>query len=264
MPLNLLDEIADAPAPLVGQALRSQERVFFERVGTVVEYEFYRRHQRPELPAFAEFSDAEIVRRVSSLFGGAAAEKNLSLQPVATDAVAIPPALGGDPAWTAFVKRAEVTARGLGFGADIAAGLAGAIQEMADNIVRHSEAPNSGIAAFTKTGDRFEYVVGDCGIGMLASLRKAPEFQSLRDDIEALPLAVTPGVSRFGRGSGYGYGFRAVFLPLRAANGMVRLRSGHAVLEMAGAGVHANQGKCSQRPAHQGVVVSVAVEPNAR
>jgi hypothetical protein len=264
IPTNLLDELADAPPAVVRIVLRDPT-VFFERVGTVVEYEFFRRSSRPELPAMAEFTKLPISAHISALFADRSiGVRNLSLQATVADAIAVPPLLGGDPAWTAFIKRAEATARVVGLAESVAAGLAGAIHEMADNIVQHSNATDSGIAAFARTGDTFEYVVGDAGMGILASLRNAPEFRSIRDDLEALPLAVTPGVSRRGRSVGYGYGFRAVFLPLRAASGSVRLRSGRAVLHMTGIGAGPDKGTCSQRPDHQGVVVSVALSPNSK
>jgi len=259
---NILDELAVAPASAFNGTLRDLGRLFADRVGPIVEYEFFRRYNRPDLPPLAEHSDSFIASHVKKLMDGQTPEHaNISLQPVSADAIAIPPALGAVPAWTAFVKRAEVSARALGFADSVAAGLAGAIRELADNVIQHSEAAVSGIAAFSQTTGTFEYIVADSGIGMLASLRRASEFRSLRDDLEALPLAVTPGVSRHGRGIGYGYGFRAVFLPLRAANGSVRLRSGGAVLQMAGIGPRPDQGTCSQRPYHQGVAVSVEISP---
>lgn len=264
MPAHFLDELAVAPTSAFNGALRQLGGTFANRVGPIVEYELFRRHNRPELPPLTEHSDSLIVGQISRLLDGQASDSpDLSLQSINVDAIAIPAALGVVTAWTAFVKRAEATARAVGFADSVAAGLAGAIRELADNIIQHSEAPTSGIAAFARTDDRFEYVVADSGIGMLASLRRAPEFRSLRDDMEALPLAVTPGVSRHGRGIGYGYGYRAVFLPLRAAHGAVRLRSGEAVLEMGGFGPRPDQGTCSQRPYHQGVAVSVEISPTA-
>lgn len=265
MPAHFLDELADAPPATVRSVLRDVPQVFFERVGAVVEYEFFRRNNRPELPPLADYSESAITRRIAELFANpSGGDRNLSLQATVADALAIPPLLGADPTWTAFVKRAEATARAVGFADEVAAGLAGAMHELADNIIQHSEASDSGIAAFARSGDQFEYVIGDAGIGMLTSLRKAPEFRSLRDDLEALPLAVTPGVSRLGRGTGYGYGFRAVFVPLRAVSGTIRLRSGRAVLLMTGIGARPDRGQCSQRPEHQGVVVSVEITPNCQ
>lgn len=265
MPAHFLDELAVAPTAAFNGTMVELGRIFADRVGPIVEYELFRRHNRPELPPLHENSDSPIVHRIAKVLDGQSSpHANLSLQPINADAVGIPPLLGADAAWTAFVKRAEVTARAAGFADSVSAGLAGAIRELADNVIQHSGAPATGIAAFARTADRFEYVVADSGIGMLASLRRAPEFRSLRDDLEALPLAVMPGVSRHGRGVGYGYGYRAVFLPLRAADGSVRLRSGGAVLQLAGAGPRPDHGRCSQRPYHQGVAVSVEIAPTAR
>ena len=225
----------------------------------------FRRHSRPELPTLRSYFNGPLLSRICHIVEGQnAIFPNLSLQPTLADAIAIPTELGKDVTWTAFTKRAEASAKIVGFSDIVAAGLAGAIHEMADNIMQHSEAKNSGIAVFKNSGDQFEYVVGDAGIGMLASLKQASEFTALRDDLEALPLAVLPGVSRFGRGSGRGYGFRAVFMPLRGGFGAVRLRSGTAVLEMVGQTVQSDQGKCSQRAGHQGVVVSVQMSPKSR
>lgn len=264
MPAHFLDELAVAPASAIPDAVYSLGTMLGDRVGPIVEYEFFRRHAATHLPPLSDHTQSGIAHQVVRILDGIGLPTvNHSLQAAAADAIAIPAALGRDTAWTAFLKRAEVTARTVGFADSVAAGLAGAIHELADNVIQHSEAPGSGLAAFALAAGAFEYVVADSGIGMLASLRRAPEFRSLRDDLEALPLAVTPGVSRHGRGVGYGYGYRAVFLPLRAAHGMIRLRSGQAVLEIAGAGPRPDQGRCSQRPYHQGVVVSVEISPTA-
>lgn len=265
MPGHFLDELAVASPSAINGAVSSIASAFGDRVGPIVEYEFFRRQSgSPHLPRLSEHSTSPVVWQITQLLNGLRpATGNLNLQPTDFDAIAIPAALGRDTAWTAFLKRAETTARSVSFADSLAAGLAGAIHELADNVIQHSEAPNSGIAAFARLPSGFEYVVADSGIGMLASLRRAPEFRSLRDDLEALPLAVTPGVSRHGRGLGYGYGYRAVFLPLRAAHGTVRLRSGRAVLTIAGIGPGPDQGQCSQRPYHQGVAVSVEISPIA-
>ncbi len=264
MPAHFLDELAVASPSTLDGVLHSLGSVLGDRVGFIVEYEFFRRHGGTHLPRLSDHTQSGIAHQVVRILDGIGpATVNHSLQAATADAVAIPTALGRDTAWMAFLKRAEMTARAVGFADSVAAGFAGAIRELADNVIQHSEAPGSGLVAFAHRAGAFEYVVADSGIGMLASLRRAPEFRSLRDDLEALPLAVTPGVSRHGRGVGYGYGYRAVFLPLRAAHGTVRLRSGQAVLEMAGIGPTPDQGRCSQRPHHQGVVVSVEISPTA-
>lgn len=259
---HFLDELAIAPASAIPGAIGSMGAMLGDRVGPIVEYEFYRRNGGAHLPRLSDHTQSSIAHQVVSLLDGITPSTvNHSLQAAAAGAIAIPAALGRDTAWTAFLKRAEVTARTVGFADSVAAGFAGAIHELADNVIQHSEASGLGLAAFARSASTFEYVVADSGIGMLASLRRAPEFRSLRDDLEALPLAVTPGISRHGRGLGYGYGYRAVFLPLRAAHGMVRVRSGQAVLEIVGVGPRPDQGRCSQRPNHQGVVVSLEISP---
>lgn len=264
MPAHLLDEIAIAPADALTAAIPEIARLVPSKVGTIVEYEFQRRHNRSELPQLSHHSDSRILQRIERLISGEIDAQSLSLQPTDADAVRIPVGLGAHAAWTAFVKRAEVSARSLGFDSLVAAGFAGAIGELADNVVRHSESIEPGIAAFSSHSGRFEYVVADAGVGMLASLRRAPEFRSLQDDLEALPLAITPGVSSRGRNSGYGYGYRAVFGPIRVASGTVRLRSGRAVLQVSGYGPSPDNARCAQRPHQQGVVVAVEVIPQAQ
>jgi len=251
-----------APRNVVNDRGREIARSVTTHIGTVVEYELQRLHNRPELPRLTEHADSAIAARIEALATGTPGPRVLSLQSIDEDAVLIPHVLSQDPGWTAFVKRAEVTARGIGIAGHVAAAIAGAILELADNVMQHSEAPTTGIAAFSRLNGHFEYVVADSGIGMLRSLRRAPEFESLRDDLEALPLAITSGVSRRGRGSGFGYGYRQIFAPLRAASGSIRLRSGRAVLHVSGFMATPDQAQCSQRPDHQGVVVAGAIHPN--
>lgn len=261
MPAHVLDEIAIASSSAVSAAAIEIARIVPQSIGAIVEYELQRFRHRTDLPRLSEHSDLPMVARIEQLVAFGSGPCSTSLQPVEADAVKIPLVLRDDPTWIAFVKRAELTAREVGLGEFTAAGLAGAIGELADNVILHSDAASTGIAGFARREGVFEYFVADAGIGMLSSLRKAPEFASLRDDLEALPLAITPGISRRGRDSGSGYGYRAVFAPLREASGGVRLRSGKAVLQVSGLGPTPDQGRCSQRPDHQGVVVTVQISP---
>ncbi len=257
---QFLDEITLATKAIALNVVNCLDTQIGQRVGPVLEYELFRRNGGTHLPPLRDHTHSPIAHRIICLLDGKLPENiNLSLHPADSDAIAIPSSLGRHPGWTAFVKRAEVSARSVGFPDSIAAGLAGAIGELADNVVQHSEAPSSGIATFARSPRKFEYAIGDSGIGMLASLQRANEFHSLSDDLEALPLAITAGVSRRGRDKGYGYGYRAVFLPLRAAEGTIRLRSGKAVLEIAGIEARPDEGICSQRPHQQGVVVSAEI-----
>lgn len=261
MPPHVLDDIATASACEVVAAADEIAKAVPQSIGGIVEYELQRHLHRQDLPKLSDHTESVMVRRIEDLIRLGHGPRSGDLQAVAEDAIMIPSILREDPLWIAFLKRAEVTARNLGVGDLVAAGLAGAIAELADNVILHSEAVHSGIAAFARCNGGFEYVIADAGIGMLASLRKAPEFEALRDDLEALPLAITPGISRRGRQSGTGYGYRAVFAPLRSASGVVRVRSGRAVLQVSGLGPTPDQGRCSQRPPHQGLVVTVRILP---
>jgi hypothetical protein len=251
-----------APIEVLARAKsRFADLVAGNLLGPALEYERFRCCSRPSLPALADVMPSNaIVRCVTQLLSDAETPLGgLSLQPVSLDLVRVPVGLSTVPAWIAFKKRVQASARAAGFSDLVSSGMAGAVGELADNIVRHSERPETGVAGFTTGPGRFSYVVSDTGIGMLQSLRRCPEFRSLRDDLESLPLAVRAGISRRGRGIGSGYGYRAVFAPLAGARGTVRLRSGAAVLEMTGKGPNPNQGQCSQRPNYQGVTVSVDV-----
>ncbi len=259
MPAHVLDDIATASAREVVAAADEVAKAVPRSIGATVEYELQRQLHRHDLPRLSDYTHSVMVKRIEELVRLGQGPRSGDLQAVTEDAIMIPSILRDDPFWIAFLKRAEITARNLGVGDLIAAGLAGAIAELADNVILHSEAAPTGIAAFACCDGGFEYVVADAGIGMLASLRKAPEFEALRDDLEALPLAITPGISRRGRQSGSGYGYRAVFAPLKALSGLVRLRSGRAVLQISGLGPAPDQGRCSQRPPHQGLVVTVRI-----
>jgi len=228
-------------------------------VSAVVEYEFLRRNTRQELPVLSEHGGGLLAERIERLCAGQHQYETLSLQATGRDAVMIPPALRDSTAWNAFIKRIDASAQQAGFGSEVSAGLAGAVAELADNVVLHSEASSSGVAAFAGGPGWFEYAVADAGVGMLESLSRAPEYRSLRDDIEALQLAVTAGVSCRGRDKGFGYGYRTVLLPLRAAQGAVRLRSGSAVLQVVGSGPGPDRVRCVQRAEHRGVVVSAKI-----
>jgi len=257
---NLLDEIAVASDEIVARASVDIAKQIGSSIGAILEYEFARRYCRPSLPLLSSYGNVPVISLVEHACDRAKADRgSLSLRPIAADATAIPCELRKCNHWSAFVKRAETSACEVGFGVDTAAGVAGAIGELADNIMEHSESPDSGVAAFAAHDDCFEYSIADAGIGMLASFQRCLEFRSLRDDLEALDLAVTAGVSRRGRGSGYGYGYRAVFLPLKAARGSVRLRSGKAVLEVEGDGPTPDRSRCSHRPLHRGVTVTVKI-----
>ena len=109
---------------------------------------------------------------------------------------------------------ARAGAEAAGFSTPVAQSLAAAIRELESNIHEHSERPASGILAFQSRPSLFEFVVADSGVGVLATLREAEEFSNLTDHGLAMHAALQQNVSRHGRSSGHGNGFRDLFLGL--------------------------------------------------
>jgi hypothetical protein len=77
-----------------------------------------------------------------------------------------------------------------GFPKPIAAGIIGAMGELQDNIFRHR--PETGMAAYASTAAAFELVIGNAGVGVLASLRECADYGQLQDAGAALKVAVAP------------------------------------------------------------------------
>jgi hypothetical protein len=84
-----------------------------------------------------------------------------------------------DPARTQFLMAARKTAEAVGFARATAQSLAAAIRELESNVHEHSGKPATGIIAFQARSCDFEFVVADGGVGVLATLRQAPEFRQL-------------------------------------------------------------------------------------
>ncbi len=139
-----------------------------------------------------------------------------------------------DTPWIAFCLAAQKAAVANGFPKQTAAQFAAALGELQSNIYEHSENPRSGLVAFKASKGRFEFVIADWGIGVLESLRKCDEYAAVTDHREALTLALSNGVSRFGKESGRGYGFHDLFTGLANLNGSLRFRSGNAALTIEG------------------------------
>jgi hypothetical protein len=109
-----------------------------------------------------------------------------------------------------------------------------ALGEFRSNIMEHSTAAATGILAYRSTPGMFEFVSSDRGMGLLATLREAPEYTTLSDDGEALRLALTDGASRFGFQQGRGYGFRPLFTGLANRKAALRFRTGSGALTIDG------------------------------
>jgi anti-sigma regulatory factor (Ser/Thr protein kinase) len=158
---------------------------------------------------------------------------------------------------TSFLIAARVSAQASGFPIPIAQGLAAAIREMESNIREHSGRAETGILAFQALPSAFEFVVADCGIGVLATLRESSEFKSLSDHGRALHAALQDDVSRYGRGSGRGNGFRDLFLGLAGLNADLRFRSGDHALTISGPRPDLKRARLDQKVPFQGLLASV-------
>ena len=175
-----------------------------------------------------------------------------------------PSPLHDETVWTSFGLAAQKAATTTGFPRSIAAQFAAALGELYSNVYEHSENPGSGVIAFGAHPGRFEFVVADRGIGVLQSLRGAAEYAGLIDHGEALRLALTDGVSRYGSNTGRGYGFRPLFVGLANLNGALRFRSGDHALILNGQHPTLMTARPSQKPALMGFLVSVSCELSAQ
>ena len=162
--------------------------------------------------------------------------------------------------WTAFGLAAQQAATAAGFHRRTAAQLTAALGEFRSNIYEHANASHTGIVAFRGQPGQFEFVVADQGIGVLQSLRSAAAYAKLRDHGDALRLALSEGVSRYGPGVHRGYGFRPLFMGLANLKGSLRFRSGDHALLINGQDPTLMTARIAQKPTISGLLVSVISE----
>jgi len=141
--------------------------------------------------------------------------------------------------------------------ASVAQCLTAALREMESNVYEHSARPESGVMAFNASTDHFEFVVGDSGVGVLATLREAPEFDGLNDHGRALQIALREGASRYGGAANRGMGFKDLFLGLASLNANLRFRSGDHVLTISGDQPSLKVAQLSQKAFFPGFLISV-------
>jgi hypothetical protein len=169
-----------------------------------------------------------------------------------------------DTEWVGFGLAAQKAAVVAGFHRRTAAQFAAALGEMVSNIYEHSRASESGIAAFRAGSGEFEFAVADGGVGVLDSLRTCPEHAHLDDHGQALRLALTDGVSRFGPKADRGRGFRPIFVGLANLSGTLRFRSGDHGLVIDGQSFDAVAGKTAQKVHLRGFFASVSCRLRGR
>jgi anti-sigma regulatory factor (Ser/Thr protein kinase) len=156
-----------------------------------------------------------------------------------------------------FLFAARSAAEVVGLPKTVAQSLAAALREMESNIHEHSEAATSGILAFQARPGSFEFVVADSGTGVLATLRQAEEFADLTDHGRAMHLALQENVSRYGRDSGHGNGFRDLFLGLAHLNADLRFRSGDHALLISGPQPELKTAHLAQKSPFKGFLAAV-------
>jgi anti-sigma regulatory factor (Ser/Thr protein kinase) len=151
-------------------------------------------------------------------------------------------------------RSAEQTA---GLSKPVAQSLAAAIREMESNVYEHSNNSNSGVLAFHAEPGQFEFVVADQGVGVLETLREAPEHHHLKDHGVALQIALQEGASRYGIAANRGMGFKDLFVGLASLNADLRFRSGDHALTISGPHPTLKASQLSQKPFFPGFLISV-------
>ncbi|MEY9594816.1 hypothetical protein ABIA06_007107 [Bradyrhizobium yuanmingense] len=159
--------------------------------------------------------------------------------------------------WTSFKLEAHKAAISAGFAGQAVSRLIGAMGEIADNVLEHSEAVPTGFIVFCSRPGCFEFAVADNGIGTLASLRSNPEYAHLADEGDALQCALTDGESRYGKGATRGTGFSTLFRSLVNMNASLRFRSGDHALSMQGTSPTLVNAHVARKPRASGFMTSV-------
>jgi hypothetical protein len=169
-----------------------------------------------------------------------------------------------DQSWDVFEIRFNRSARNVGFTPSVADGVQGALHEMAENAIIHSESPTGILVGYQVTPEAALFTVVDVGIGILASLRTHSAYQHLQVHLEAIRAALHVGVSRFGPDEG-GFGFSQVFKSLAADSGLLRFRSGEGCITMDGTDLGADtKGNETFPPGLPGFQVTVCCRRGAK
>jgi hypothetical protein len=146
-----------------------------------------------------------------------------------------------------------------GFPTRFAKALAGALVEMTDNVIQHSESVPSaeltGLAGYHVKSGFTCFAVIDVGQGVLGSLNKSPAWKHLLTAEDALQAAVCEFASSR-TDERQGDGFRTLFRALADRNCRLRFRSDDAVLAIEDVRSH-REGVLGSSPALRGLQLSV-------
>lgn len=135
--------------------------------------------------------------------------------------------------------------------------LVGALEEIENNVLQHSQRSHDAVVAFVAKPDEFSFVVGDNGIGPLSSFRSCSEYEYLADHGEALRLTLADGASRYGHSSGHGKGYNSLFIGLAMMQANLRFRTGNKMLSIRGVGPSRAADTITDRTFLQGFLASV-------
>ena len=233
-----------------------------DRVGPLLELHL-QQQAHPALPhllsGFAHTAGVAAVRSLPRTASGSHADLGMGARPVEFRR---PPTerngASRDPGWVAFRKRLERGAVAAGFAADLAKGISAAARELVNNVLEHSGAAETAVVGYRVGAGVFEFVVGDRGVGALASLRRCARYRHLDDAGEALELAISPGVSGLQDAApNRGYGFQTVFNALADLGGVVRVRSDDHILWLRGITLDHQEQQLAQSCQFTGFLVSV-------
>jgi hypothetical protein len=156
---------------------------------------------------------------------------------------------------------ARSAAEAAGLVKPVAQSLAAAMRELESNVHEHSGRTASGILAFQSRSSLFEFVAADSGVGVLDTLREDKEFADLTDHGLAMHTALQDNVSRYGRASSHGNGFRDLFLGLAHLNADLRFRSGDHALLISGPQPDLKTARLAQKTPFQGFLAAVRCQP---
>lgn len=260
----LLDDLLLLPSPEVRKALSSAGPLRVVGIGPLVEYALHRRSGMASYPPVHEIVPSSVGERVNRTASGNGRFDltNTSLEALPFEFAPLPDGTEvSGLMWRAFKNRLANAAVNAGFDKLTAKGLAGAFGELQDNARDHSDRPRTVITGYRWSTAEFEMIVGDAGIGVLASLRSHPDYQHVTEHGEALKTALSSGETRYGRGSGHGAGFDTVFRNIAGLQGSLRFRSGDNSLELDGVSARSIDSNLRQRQFFQGFAVSITCRP---
>lgn len=157
---------------------------------------FWRRDSTPAFTTFEGWlSDSRVAAAWSALTSRHTAAVDYSAKPF--ELLTITDSTAAAQFGNRFRKSLEDLG---GFSKPIAVGLAGALQELIDNVRQHSgttvQSPATGMMAYEAWTNGFAFAVGDLGRGTLASLRENPAWGQLSDDATALDAILKRNASR--------------------------------------------------------------------